>query len=100
MKAIVRLMSVPVAKRDIAWVRESLRAAMQLELSTIPPYLYAAWSIDPSSKSSCVETIKGIAQEEMLHLGIAANLLTAVGGKPDFVRSAPSYPTLLPDPYP
>src|SRR4051794_25803185 len=99
MKAIVRLMSVPAEKRDLAWVQESLRAAVQLELSTIAPYLYAAWSIDPGpgkDPSSCADTIKEIAQEEMLHLGVAANLLVAVGGRPDFVRAAQQYPTQLP----
>ncbi|MCW2722882.1 MAG: hypothetical protein JWR81_6704 [Pseudonocardia sp.] len=98
MKAIVRLMSVPTEKRDLAWVQESLRAAVELEMSTIPPYLYAAWSIDQAQDpSSCADTIRGIAVEEMLHLAIAANLLTAVRGKPDFVHAAPSaYPTQLP----
>jgi Ferritin-like len=33
----------------------------------------------------------------MLHLTIAANLLTAVGGKPDYVHAVPpAYPTQLP----
>ena len=80
MKALVRLMTVPDVKRDIGWVEEGLRAAIQLELSTIPPYLYAMWSIDPDADpSDCRSVIASIAREEMLHMGIACNLLPAVG---------------------
>lgn len=97
MKAIVRLMTVPRGKRDTAWVLEGLRAAVELELSTIPPYLYAAWSIGGNADpSGCRQVITEIAVEEMLHMGIACNLLTAVGGHPDIVGSASTYPTQLP----
>jgi Ferritin-like len=102
-KAIVRLMSVPEEKRDPGWVKEALRAAVQLELSTIPPYLYAAWSIapttdpaDPADPDGCQRTIIDIAVEEMLHMGIACNLLVGVGGTPDIVALAPTYPAQLP----
>ncbi len=97
MKAIVRLMTVPEGKRDMPWVLEGLRAAVELELSTIPPYLYAAWSIgQDADPSGCRQIITGIAVEEMLHMGIACNLLAAVGGHPDIVGSASVYPTQLP----
>lgn len=97
MKAIVRLMTVPEGKRDMPWVLECLRAAIELELSTIPPYLYAAWFIGANDDpSGCRQTITHIAVEEMLHMGIACNLLTAVGGHPDIVGSAAVYPTQLP----
>src|SRR4029450_12713299 len=42
------------------------------------------------------EVILQIAREEMLHMGIACNLLAAIGGQPRIVRVAPSYPTRLP----
>jgi hypothetical protein len=97
MKALVRLMSVPVGKRDAAWLDEALRAAVQLELSTIPPYLYAMWSIDPvTDQDGCAGVIRDIAVEEMLHMGLACNLLTALGGRPDILALAPSYPARLP----
>ena len=97
MKALVRLMSVPVGKRDAAWLDEALRAAFQLELSTIPPYLYAMWSIDPvTDQDGCAGVIRDIAVEEMLHMGLACNLLTALGGRPDILALAPSYPARLP----
>ena len=49
MRAIVRLMTVPVERRDEGWLRDALQAAIQLELGTIPPYLFAFWSIDTSA---------------------------------------------------
>ena len=44
--ALVRLMTVPADQRDDRWLEEGLQKAVELEMSTIPPYLYAAWSID------------------------------------------------------
>jgi hypothetical protein len=97
MRALVRLMTVPEEKRDGRWLEESLQAAIQLEMSTIPPYLYAAWSIDESADpSDARRDILQIAKEEMLHMGIACNLLAAIGGQPRIVQVAPAYPTRLP----
>lgn len=97
MRALVRLMTVPASKRDDRWLEESLQAAIQLELSTIPPYLYAAWSIDAGHDPSATRpVIVGIAVEEMLHMGIACNLLASIGGQPRIVQAAPTYPAELP----
>ena len=50
-KTIVR-MKVNSRDRDSGWLKESLQAAIELELSTLPPYLCAMWSIrDPSAGS-------------------------------------------------
>jgi Ferritin-like len=93
----MRLMTVPASKRDDRWLEESLQAAIQLELSTIPPYLYAAWSIDAGHDPSDTRpVIVGIAVEEMLHMGIACNLLASIGGQPRIVQVAPTYPAELP----
>lgn len=103
MKAVARLMSVPKSRRDPAWVLEALQAAVQLELSTLPPYLYALWSIEPNpdpehdpDPAPVQETILSIVMEEMLHMGIACNLLVAVGSTPDIVANAPAFPAQLP----
>ncbi|MHA6785012.1 ferritin-like domain-containing protein [Pseudonocardia saturnea] len=103
MKAVARLMSVPKERRDPAWVQEALQAAVQLELSTLPPYLYALWSIEPNPDPEhdpdpfpVQETIRSIVLEEMLHMGIACNLLVAVGSTPDIVANAPAFPAQLP----
>jgi len=85
-----------VAIRTPDQLREHLAVAMRVELSTIPPYLYAMYSIrDPHAEAS--RLIMSIVAEEMLHLALAANLLTAVGGEPCFLDAdlQPSYPSLL-----
>jgi Ferritin-like len=93
----VRLMTVPAHQRDDRWLEESLQKAVELEMSTIPPYLYAAWSIDVNQDPSGTQmVIVDIAKEEMLHMGIACNLLASIGGQPRIARAAPRYPTDLP----
>jgi hypothetical protein len=107
MRALIRLMTVPAEKRDVAWLMEGLQAAIELEMSTIPPYLYAAWSVDPGSQgadpgappadpSGVQGIIKTIAIEEMLHMGIACNMLVSIGGHPQILTRAPAYPARLP----
>ena len=39
--SIVQLMSTPEGQHDLAWLKQSLQAAIQLEFATIPPYLMA-----------------------------------------------------------
>ena len=77
-------------------LREHLALAMRVELSTIPPYLYAMYSIE-DQRSEAARLLMSIVVEEMLHLALAANLLVAVGGEPDFLDSGlqPSYPGML-----
>lgn len=78
------------------WLRTALCAAVELEFSTIPPYLCALWSVK-DQRSPIALAIRGIVQEEMLHMALACNMLVAIGGdppldKPDF---APVYPGKL-----
>jgi hypothetical protein len=42
---IVQFMQVAPAQHDLAWLKEALQAAAQLELATPPPYLCPMWSI-------------------------------------------------------
>jgi hypothetical protein len=77
-------------------LKDALQTAMQLEFSTIPPYLCAQWSIDlDSDPSDVADTIQGIAVQEMHHFALAGNMLTAIGGTPNIANAAfiPSYPT-------
>lgn len=78
-------------------LQEHLQWAMQVELSTIPTYLYAMYSIDDET-SDPYRLIRSIAVEEMLHASLAANLKVAVGGEPRFYDPGvvPSYPIALP----
>jgi hypothetical protein len=79
-------------------VRDSLQLAIELEHSTIPPYLYALYSLKPESNREIAKIIKSVVLEEMLHMSLACNVLNAVGGRPeiDSPRFIPNYPTPLP----
>ena len=79
-------------------LREHLQWAIELEHSTLPPYLCALYSLDPERNREAAEVVTSVFVEEMLHLTLAANLLNAVGGTPvlDSPRMLPGYPTTLP----
>ena len=76
-----------------------LRAALQLEHATIPPYLTALYSIRPGTNSDAYHVIRVVVVEEMLHLTLAANIFNAIGGTPDLTGAdfMPVYPAFLPD---
>ena len=77
-------------------LREALQTAIQLEFSTIPPYLTAFWSVKTGGPVKTA--LKTIWKEEMLHMGLVCNMLRAVGGQPqlDSPSVVPTYPTPLP----
>ena len=77
---------------------ESVQSAIELEHSTIPPYLTALYSIKQGHNLAAAEIIGSVALQEMLHMAIACNLLNAIGGKPaiDNPTFVPAYPGPLP----
>ncbi len=87
-----------MAIQDIPDLQRHLQWALELEHSTIPPYLCALYSLRDGANAEAARVIKGVVMEEMLHLTLLANLLNAVGSKPvldkpDFI---PEYPAYLP----
>jgi hypothetical protein len=70
-----------------------LQHALELEHSTIPPYLSAAYSLH-TRNNSIRQLITRIAKEEMLHMTVVANLMNAIGIPPKFTNSLfmPAYP--------
>jgi hypothetical protein len=94
---IIQLMEVPPPQHDLAWLKEGLQAAIQLELATLPPYLCAMWSIK-SGEGEVYDLIHQVVMEEMLHMGLACNLLTTIGGTPVLASPdvVPKYPGPLP----
>ena len=69
----------------------------QIKLATIPPYLYAMYSIEDQHSEAGL-LIRSIAAEEMLHAALATNLLLAVGGESRFgtTKWIPTYPMSVP----
>ncbi|HTI92298.1 MAG TPA: ferritin-like protein [Puia sp.] len=90
--------------KKLVELKQQLQTALELEHSTIPPYLCALYSIKPNTNLMATEIIRSVVLEEMLHMIMVANLINAVGGTPmigagetgkehNFI---PSYPTSLP----
>jgi hypothetical protein len=80
---------------SIEELRAHVALATRVELSTIPPYLYAMYSIEDQA-SAPARIMASIVVEEMLHVCLTTNLLLALGGEPDFGRDAsPDYPGML-----
>jgi hypothetical protein len=79
-------------------LRRLLQLAIELEHSTIPPYLYALFSIKPGRNQEVAATIRSVVVEEMLHMTLAGNILNAIGGQPKIGQPGfvPSYPGELP----
>jgi Ferritin-like len=79
-------------------LRHHLQGALALEHATLPPYLYALYSIIPGTNEDAVGILTSVFVEEMLHMTLAANLLNSVGGLPKIAESGfvPNYPAPLP----
>jgi hypothetical protein len=76
----------------------ALQLAIELEHATIPPYLYALYSLDPQKNAVVAGIIESVVIEEMRHLTLAANVVNALGADPEIGRAGfvPRYPTTLP----
>ena len=74
--------------------RDMLQTAIGVEFGTLPPYLYAMFSIPPGENLDAAARIKSVVLQEMIHMCLACNILNAIGGDP--VLTPPTYPGPLP----
>ena len=74
--------------------QEMLQTAIGVELGTLPPYLYALFSIPPGENTEAAARLKSVVLQEMIHLCLDCNILNAIGGNP--VLTPPVYPGPLP----
>lgn len=82
------------APQGIEDVRAAVQTAIDLEFSTLPPYLYAKMSILPETNPAAMSRLSGIVGQEMIHMCLACNIMNAIGGT---VRiNPPAYPGPLP----
>ena len=81
--------------KTLEGLHEHLQWALELEHSTIPPYLCALYSIKPKSNIEAFEVIHSIFIEEMLHMALVANIAIATGCnlKLDYPEFMPNYPS-------
>jgi hypothetical protein len=75
-----------------------MQKAVELEHSTIPPYLTAMFSFNAETSREIRTVIHSIVIEEMLHMSISANIMNALGGSPAINKKGfvPDYPGPLP----
>jgi hypothetical protein len=78
--------------RDLAWIKQALQTAIELECSTLPLYLSALFSLHVQNYSA-YNQVRSVAMEEMVHMAIAANLLAAIGGTPQIKNINVRFPT-------
>lgn len=93
----------------LARLQTDLQTAIEIELATIPIYLYTYYSLVRNNESG--ETISdaqlfankaggvimSVAVEEMLHMSLSSNVLFSMGVAPQLYQKAPgAYPTGLP----
>jgi hypothetical protein len=73
-----------------------LQQAIELELSTVPPYLTALMSIKKPGNRVAANLIRSVAIEEMLHMVLVGNLISSLGGTVKLCGDAvPVYPLRL-----
>lgn len=87
-----------MAVNSLHSLRRHLDWAIQLEHATLPPYFCALYSIMPDSNRESRNVILSVMMEEMLHMALAANVLNAIGGRPNLDRTSflQPYPANLP----
>lgn len=96
------------ARRGIETVKDladHLHAAAQVEMSTIPLYLFSLYSLKVGGHSQwsaprgVLRSLTGIAIEEMLHLALVRNLMVAIGAGERITfydrKFLPGYPSMM-----
>jgi Ferritin-like len=73
-------------------IKQQLQSAIELEFSTLPLYLSSMFSLEVQNYT-VYNILRSVAMEEMVHMAIAANILSALGGTPSIRNIQISYPT-------
>jgi hypothetical protein len=89
---MIRLHMTPPSSIEDA--HSMLQTAIGVEFGTLPPYLYAMFSIPPGENVPSASRIKSVLLQEMVHMCLACNILNAIGGNP--ALKPPVYPGPLP----
>jgi hypothetical protein len=72
----------------------TLQTAIGVEFGTLPPYLYALYSVRHGTNARAYQLIGSVALQEMVHMCLACNMLNALGGSP--MLHPQTYPGPLP----
>lgn len=79
---------------DVSSVQQLVQQAIDLEFATLPPYLYATFSIPDGMNKVASGLFHSVQGEEMVHMCLACNIMNAIGG--DVQINPPSFPGHLP----
>lgn len=90
---MIRLQATPPT--SIGDAIAMLQTAAAIEFGTLPPYLYAKFSILPGTNPAATARLGMIVNQEMIHLCLVCNIINALGGTPQL--TPPTYPTTLGD---
>lgn len=90
--SMIRLQAPPLSSVEDALAQ--LQTAVDVEFGTLPPYLYALYSLSPGANESAGQALRAVVLEEMVHMCLACNILNALGGDPTI--SPQTYPNPLP----
>ena len=93
---MIRLRFEPI--HTLKDAQAQVQRAIQVEFGTLPPYLYALYSIPPGENEAASSRIREIIHEEMIHMCLGCNILNALGGDPLLADAmvVPVYPGPLP----
>lgn len=97
-------------RRDyaLAELTSALQTAVEIELATLPIYLYSYYSIDRLPKgladtalarfaNKAGAVVMSVAVEEMLHMSLSSNILFSLGQMPElYLKSPGPFPSNLP----
>jgi len=75
-------------------IRTHVQAAIDLEFSTLPPYLYAKLTMMPGTNAAALQRLDVVVGQEMVHMCLASNIMNAIGGTVGI--NPPKYPGPLP----
>jgi Ferritin-like len=108
-EAFVALLDMTSREEVLRELKANLQTAIEIELATIPIYLYTYYSLYRNATSGeaigpdqlfvnkAGGVIMSVAVEEMLHMSLSSNILFALGVAPQLYGKAPGpYPTGLP----
>jgi hypothetical protein len=91
MTTVAKHLAIHPEKRDLDWIKTALQAAIELEHSTLPLYLSGMFSLETQNYTT-YNLIRGVVMEEMVHMAIACNLLSIMGGTPEIKNLNPGFP--------
>jgi len=80
--------------KSVADVQALVQGAIDIEFSTLPPYLYASLTILPDTNAPAKTRLQSVTMQEMIHMCLACNIMNAIGGT--VAINPPSYPGPLP----